>query len=93
LNPDPVVKLNAPERFRGDKCHVVNVSWIEASMFFERLALPTGKNYTLPSEAQWEYACRAGTTTPFNCGAEISTALEECPGLIKIDLEQQSCYW
>jgi formylglycine-generating enzyme required for sulfatase activity len=60
LNPDPVVKLNAPKRFRGDKRLIVNVSWIETSVFFERLVLPTGKDYTLPSEGQWEYACLPG---------------------------------
>jgi formylglycine-generating enzyme required for sulfatase activity len=75
LDPDPVAKLTFPERFRGEQRPVVNVSWFDAQAFCQRLALRTGKNYTLPSEAQWEYACRAGTTTPFHYGATISTEL------------------
>jgi formylglycine-generating enzyme required for sulfatase activity len=75
LDPDPVAKLKDPERFQGEQRPVVNVSWRVAMAFCQRLRLRTGKNYTLPSEAQWEYACRAGTTTPFHCGATLSTKL------------------
>jgi formylglycine-generating enzyme required for sulfatase activity len=80
LDPDPVAKLTDPERFRGEQRPVVNVSWYDAQAFCQRLALRTGKNYTLPSEAQWEYACRAGTTTPFHYGATISTELANYNG-------------
>jgi formylglycine-generating enzyme required for sulfatase activity len=80
LDPDPVAKLTEPERFRGDLRPVVNVSWFEAQAFCQRLALRTGKNYTLPSEAQWEYACRAGTTISFNYGATMSTELANYNG-------------
>jgi formylglycine-generating enzyme required for sulfatase activity len=59
---------------------VVNVSWRDAKAFCQRLRLRTGKHYTLPSEAQWEYACRAGTTTPFHYGATISTELANYNG-------------
>jgi formylglycine-generating enzyme required for sulfatase activity len=75
LDPDPVAGLEEPERFRGDQKPVVNVSWREAMAFCQRLRLRTGKNYTLPSEAQWEYACRAGTTTPFHFGETITSEL------------------
>jgi formylglycine-generating enzyme required for sulfatase activity len=80
LDPDPVAKLKFPERFRGDLRPVVNVSWFDAQAFCQRLALRTGKNYALPSETQWEYACRAGTTTPFHYGATISTELANYNG-------------
>jgi len=80
LDPDPVAKLKDPEPFQGEQRPVVNVSWRDAMAFCQRLRLRTGKNYTLPSEAQWEYACRAGTTTPFHCGATISTVLANYDG-------------
>ncbi|MFM1800437.1 MAG: hypothetical protein RLZZ117_2715 [Cyanobacteriota bacterium] len=75
MNPDPVAGLEKPEGFRGDDKPVVNVSWNEAMAFCRRLQLRTGKHYTLPSEAQWEYACRAGTTTPFAFGGTLSSEL------------------
>jgi formylglycine-generating enzyme required for sulfatase activity len=81
LDPDPVAKLTFPERFRGEQRPVVNVTWFDAQAFCQRLALRTGKNYALPSEAQWEYACRAGTTTPFHYGATISTELANYIGI------------
>ena len=82
LDPDPVAKQKRRDlfRFRGDQRPVVNVSWRQAMAFCQRLRLRTGKNYTLPSEAQWEYACRAGTTTPFHFGATISTNLANYDG-------------
>ena len=80
LEPDPVARLEDAERFRGDQRPVVAVTWHEAMAFCQRLRLRTGKNYTLPSEAQWEYACRAGTTTPFHFGETISTELANYDG-------------
>ena len=80
LDPDPVEKLEKAERFLGERRPVVNVSWHDAMAFCQRLRLRTGKNYTLPSEAQWEYACRAGTTTPFHFGDTISTKLANYNG-------------
>ena len=54
---------------------VEQVNWFEAVEFCKRLSKLTGRNYRLPSEAEWEYACRAGTTTPFYFGETITTGL------------------
>ena len=64
-----------PSRFKGDKRSVEYVSWYDAVEFCDRLSNYTGRPYTLPSEAQWEYACRAGTTTPFYFGDTITSDL------------------
>ena len=58
--------------FKGDRNPVVCVSWYNAVEFCARLSQHTGKEYRLPSEAEWEYACRAGTTTPFHFGETIA---------------------
>lgn len=69
-----------PCRFTGEDLPVERVSWEDAQKFCERLSkktsgavLRTGRNYQLPSETQWEYACRAGTFgTPFSFGETIT---------------------
>ncbi|PSB25010.1 hypothetical protein C7B82_24815 [Stenomitos frigidus ULC18] len=64
-----------PSRFKGLKRPVTEVFWDEAVEFCDRLSQKTGREYRLPSEAEWEYACRAGTTTPFHFGETITTDL------------------
>jgi formylglycine-generating enzyme required for sulfatase activity len=59
---------------------VENVSWYNTIEFCERLSRKTGRLYRLPSEAEWEYACRAGTKTPFHFGETISTELANYNG-------------
>jgi formylglycine-generating enzyme required for sulfatase activity len=68
LDPDP-------SSFKGDNLPVESVDWDDATEFCQRLSAATGKDYRLPSEAQWEYACRAGTTTPFSYGETIAPEL------------------
>jgi formylglycine-generating enzyme required for sulfatase activity len=62
-----------PSRFQGDTLPVEQVSWHECIEFCKKMNLIDGKRYRLPSEAEWEYACRAGTNTPFHFGETIST--------------------
>ena len=64
-----------PSRFKGKYRPVERVSWYDAVEFCERLSQYTKRPYRLPSEAEWEYACRAGTTTPFHFGETITTDL------------------
>jgi serine/threonine protein kinase len=65
----------APSSSRGDHRPVEGVLWAEAMEFCARLSRHTGRPYRLPSEAEWEYACRAGTTTPFAFGETITSKL------------------
>ena len=69
-----------PSSFKGNNRPVENVSWDHAVAFCENLNQNTGKNYRLPSEAEWEYACRAGTKTPFSFGDNITTDLVNYDG-------------
>ncbi|RKZ36581.1 MAG: hypothetical protein DRQ49_17710 [Gammaproteobacteria bacterium] len=66
---------NNPSYFKGENRPVEKVSWHDAVKFCQQLSEKTGKEYRLPSEAEWEYACRAGTTTPFYFGETITTDL------------------
>jgi formylglycine-generating enzyme required for sulfatase activity len=56
------------------------VSWYDAVEFCDRLTILTNRQYRLPTEAEWEYACRAGTTTPFHFGKTITTELANYRG-------------
>lgn len=69
-----------PGEANTDNRPVEQVSWLDAMEFCSRLSQRIGRNYTLPSEAQWEYACRAGTTTPFHFGGTISPELANYVG-------------
>ena len=73
LNPDP-------SRFKGSDRPVEQVSWYAAVEFCDRLAQETGRPYRLPSEAEWEYACRARTKTPFYYGKTLTTELANYRG-------------
>jgi formylglycine-generating enzyme required for sulfatase activity len=60
-----------PANFKEDRRPIEQVSWWDAVEFCDRLSKLTGRIYRLPSEAEWEYACRAGTTDPFHFGETI----------------------
>ncbi|MFY9572069.1 MAG: SUMF1/EgtB/PvdO family nonheme iron enzyme, partial [Blastocatellia bacterium] len=70
-----------PSAFKGDATMPVqNVSWWEAVEFCERLSIATGRTYRLPTEAEWEYACRAGTATAFCFGQTITDKIVNYDG-------------
>jgi formylglycine-generating enzyme required for sulfatase activity/uncharacterized protein with von Willebrand factor type A (vWA) domain len=73
LNPNP-------SRFKGDNLPVENIFWFDCVEFCARLSAYTKRDYRLPSEAEWEYACRARTTTPFHFGETISTEVANYDG-------------
>lgn len=79
----PEVRQNLklrPSRCGGKSHPVTEVSWHDAVEFCDRLSQKTGCEYRLPTEAEWEYACRAGTTTPFHFGETIKTELANYDG-------------
>jgi formylglycine-generating enzyme required for sulfatase activity len=67
-----------PSNFGGENHPVEHVSWDDAQEFCKRLSARTGKFYSLPSEAQWEYACRAGSETAFHYGKNTNLHLFNC---------------
>ena len=89
-----VMKVN-PSSFIGADLPVECVSWNGAMDFCAKLTeiekaagrLPEGSEYTLPTEAQWEYACRAGTTTALNSGKNLSDK-NKCP-----EMDEVGWYW
>ena len=80
----PKVKLDLPPEpahFQGDKLPVEQVNWHEAVEFCQRLEHKFKRNYRLPSEAEWEYACRAGSDTPFAFGPTVTPELVNYNGI------------
>jgi len=74
LDPDPAY-------FKGDNRPVEQVSWYDAIEFCKRISAHTCREYRLPRDAEWEYACRAGTTTLFNFGDTITSDLANYDGM------------
>ncbi len=87
------VKSSNPSAFRGENLPVETITWQDAYDFTQAMqkhvkditTIPAGAKFSLPTEAQWEYACRAGSTTALYNGKELSTTeLEICPLLDEI---------
>jgi formylglycine-generating enzyme required for sulfatase activity len=75
-----VMGNNLPFRFVGPKLPVERACWTDGVAFCARLSEKTGRAYRLPSEAEWEYACRAGTAGPFYFGPTLTTDLANYVG-------------
>jgi formylglycine-generating enzyme required for sulfatase activity/serine/threonine protein kinase len=73
FGPDPSFPL-----YKHGKTPVSGVSWDDAVEFCKRLSRKTGHAYRLPTEAEWEYAARAGTTTPFAFGLTVTPVVANC---------------
>ena len=71
---------------------VVNVSWNDAVAYCKWLSQTTGKQFRLPTEAEWEYACRAGSTTPFNTGENLTTNQANYNGNYPYDNKQKGVF-
>lgn len=80
-------------RFHGDELPVERVAWEEAQKFCQRLSRKTGRDYQLPSETQWEYACRAGTSTPFSFGETLTVEVANFNGEHTFREERRGFYF
>jgi len=88
---------NSPSKFKGDVLPVETISWSEAVDFCKRLSeMPeekkAGRKYRLPTEAEWEYACRAGTTTPFYFGGQLNGRQGNCDGTVPYGTDMKGPY-
>jgi formylglycine-generating enzyme required for sulfatase activity len=79
---------NNPSHFKGDKLlPVENVSWDETQAFCLKLKEITQAPFGIPTESQWEYACRAGTTTPYHFGNQLNGTQANCDGNVPYGTE------
>lgn len=77
FDPDHHKYRGSPGCSQADDDAVVFVSWYDAVRFCEWLSEKEGKPYRLPTEAEWEYACRAGTVTTFNVGDQLPDGFQK----------------
>jgi len=85
--------VSGNERASEEENHpVLHVSWNDAVAYCKWMSNKTGKSFRLPTEAEWEYACRAGTTTPFNTGENLTTAQANYNGNYPYNNNQKGKY-
>jgi len=87
-----VMNSEPPYRSKGPKRPADRISWRNAVEFCRRLSKMTGHTYRLPTEAEWEYACRAGTSTPFHYGDTLTTDLVNYVGEHTYQSEPKGVY-
>ena len=83
---------NNPSYFQGDNLPVEKVSWGDAQSFCVKVHEKTGHTVCLPTDAQWEYSCRAGTSTPFHFGQELNGTQANCDGNYPYGTTQKGPY-
>ena len=86
-----------PSVFQGEHFPVENIRWAKAVDFCVRLSeMPeeenAGRKYRLPTDAEWEYACRAGTTTPFHFGSQLNGRQANCNGTASYGTDTKGPY-
>lgn len=88
-----IVMDNNPSQFKGDELPVENVSWDDAQVFISKMNnLKMELKLSLPTEAQWEYACRAGSTGSYCWGEQIDSTLVNFHGEAPINNGRPSEY-
>ena len=83
--------------FKGDVLPFEKISWEESVEFCRRLSemqeeKKAGRKYRLPTESEWEYACRAVTTTPFHFGSQLNGRQANCDGTVPYGTETKGPY-
>ncbi|MEI6652053.1 MAG: SUMF1/EgtB/PvdO family nonheme iron enzyme [Chlorobiaceae bacterium] len=85
--------VSGSERTQAEENHpVIHVSWNDAVAYCKWMSEKTGEPFRLPTEAEWEYACRAGTTTPFSTGENLTTGQANYDGNYPYNNNQKGVY-
>ncbi|HEV3417651.1 MAG TPA: formylglycine-generating enzyme family protein [Pirellulales bacterium] len=92
MQQDPTINWRNPGFEQTDESPVVEVSWNDAIAFCDWLTSKEAKNYRLPTEAEWEYACRAGTTTAYSFGDSCNGTQANCNGFFPFGTDVKGPY-